>query len=264
LAIGFDSIEERKFSDAFQDVSNDGLIGRMFFGFSEQHVDSRDLEGWQPPAIEMTSTEVEGIGVVESHAENMSSRISRHVVRGYDPGVFKAYRVYEMSSDLEFPGWQHALKKTMVHIALVNLHENISMPDFLAARAYVRWQAALRKVFRPSQADDQPQARFQEMVKRALRKADTAMAKTGKPVESRTIYVPRVAQRHEWSDRGKSIGLDKTIIELANMGVLTLNTITDNRGKETREWQRVRVTHPRVGCWCGNPHPKTDNEGQQS
>jgi len=265
LAIGSDKIEERKFADTFTDVSNDGLVGRLSFGFSEAAVDSRDLEGWQPPVYDTGSRVETEFGPVDVMSnESMASRIAKHVVTGWEPGVFEVYRAATLSPDLEFPGWQYALKKTLVHIALVNLHEKITMDDFRAAVSYIRWQGSLRKVFRASQADDDKQARFNEKVIRALRKEDQVLAKKGKPVGERQIYVPRVAQRHEWALRGKSLGLDKTILELANMGALTVTTITDEHGKETRNWQRVRVAHPRVGCWCGVEHPKSDTEGKQA
>lgn len=263
LAVGFGKIEERKFSDAFQDVSNDGLIGRMSFGFSEREVDSRDLEGWNPPACNTTeNVNVEGIGEMQIEKnQTMASQIMRHEVRGYEPGVFDAYRLFSLGKD-SYPGYTYALKKNMLHIALVNLHPAITMDDFQAAVAYVRWQGQLRKMFRPSQADDYAQSRFQEMVMRALRKADTLLEKQGKPVEQRTIYVPRIAQRHEWSNRGKSIGLDKTIVELANNGMLVLDSKDSVEGRKVPDWQHVRVVHNSVGCWCAKSHPKPDAEAE--
>jgi hypothetical protein len=255
LAVGYGKIEERKFSDAFTDASNDGLIGRMSFGFSEQTVDPRDLEGWQPPDIEVTSAEIEGMGVVESYGDKPGQRIAGVTVKGYDPSVFEAYRACDLRADLAFPGWQFALKKNMVHIALVNLHENITTEDFNAALAYTKWQGAIRKVFAASQADDDSQARFNEKVIRALRKEDQAQAKKGKKPAERVVYVPRVADRYEWATKAKRLPIDRTILELANMGVLVVDEIQDAEGKTVeRDWKHVRVVHHRADCWCGKSH----------
>ena len=254
LAVGYGKIEERKFSDAFTDASNDGLIGRMSFGFSEQTVDPRDLEGWQQPDVEVTSAEIEGMGVIESHGDKAGERIAGVTVKGYDQGVFEAYRARDLRADLAFPGWQFALKKNMVHIALVNLHENIRTEDFNAALAYTKWQGAIRKVFLASQADDDKQAKFNERVIRALRKEDQVLANKGKAVGDRVVYVLRVAQRNEWALRGKNLSLDRTVKELGNMGVLTVDSTEDSEGRVTEDWKHVRVTHHRLGCWCGKNH----------
>lgn len=254
LAVGYGKIEERKFTDAFRDASNDGLIRRLDLAFSEQQVDRRDLEGWKPPQAEATEFEYEGMPATRLH-DTAAKQIARHVVKGYDPGVFEKYRAIDLGT-LAYPGWQDGLKKNMVHIALVNLHTNITMKDYEAAVALTKLQGAIRKVFLASQADDDKQARFNERVIRALRKADQLLAKKGRKPKDRVIYVPRIAQRHEWSLAGKYMPLDRTIRELENNGVLIMGVKPEADGKEIKDWEHVRLHHPRVGCWCGEEHPK--------
>jgi hypothetical protein len=257
LAVGYGRIEERKFSSTFTDVSNDGLIGRLMFGFSEKEVDPRDLLGWEPPVAKTTKT-IEGVGddvfVFESYEGGEGSKIAAHAVTGWEDGVFDAFRVCQMRSGLAFPGWPYALHKNIIHIALANLHENVTMQDYDAALAYTEWQGALRKVFLASQADDDKQAKFNERMIRALRKEDQRIAKKGRPVGKRVINVKRVAEQQGWALAGKSLSLRSTVLELVAFGILTTEMMLDERGNEVQNANRVEMNHKRTECWCGEGH----------
>jgi hypothetical protein len=80
-----------------------------------------------------------------------AEKLEGHVVTGYGEGVREAYIVAQINL---FPGSAFLFKKVMLVIASVNQHQEVTMQDFEAALAFIRWQAHVREVFRPSQADD--------------------------------------------------------------------------------------------------------------
>ena len=246
LAIGDGKIEERKFTQAFGDNTNDGIGGRMFWGFSARCVDPRDLAEWrsdvEPDVIEH-----------DDFMPDYASRLERHEVTDYAPGVRESYTALDLGAD-NYPGALTGLIKTMIAIALVNLHKTITMEDFNAALVYVRYQAKIRRVFQASQADDGQQAKASEMVRRAIRKEDTRLAKAGKPLAERWVNVRRLAQRNEWALRTIPLGIERTVKALHVAGDLSLRVETDKAGRETLDWQYPRARHIRGGCWCGETH----------
>ena len=253
LPVGDKAIDERKFSATFNANANDGFAGRLCLGFSEKlHTDWRKFEEWTPKPIVVEhpvtlepGDEYEGLPV---DMEPLAKKYEHHVVKGYAPGVREKYMKFSLGED-SFGGDTFLLKKTMLAIAIANLHELITDEDFEAAAAWLRWQVELRKIFHPSRADEQTQAKFQETVVRAMRREDQRMAKAGKAITDREINVSRLAQRNEWSQRGTTLGLPKTMDALRNCGAFL----------PTREsWKKGLAWHWTDGkCWCGEGHPPT-------
>jgi hypothetical protein len=254
LAIGFDRVEEKRFMKIFDDSANDGFASRFIFGFSETVVNSKDMEEWDAPAEHISVTFGETTSLDDSLADVTQPYIEQlrlHIVKGW--GDTK--EAYIRTVVDFFPGAQWLFKKVMTMIACVNLHDELTMEDFNAALAFMKWQAEVRKVFRPSQADDSPQARFQEMVLGAIQKADQKIA--GKPLADRTINVRRLSQQNHWSRSATTLGLEKTIYALHACGDLKLDYEKDTKGEDIKgrlDWVHVKAVHVRTDCWCGGNH----------
>ena len=111
----------------------------MFWGFSARCVDPRDLAEWrsdvEPDVIEH-----------DDFMPDYASRLERHEVTDYAPGVRESYTALDLGAD-DLPRSAHRAEKSKIAIALVNLHKTITMEDFNAALAYVRYQAKIRRVF---------------------------------------------------------------------------------------------------------------------
>jgi hypothetical protein len=263
LAIGIDRVEEKRFTKVFGDMVNDGFASRFLFGFSETAVDSKDLEEWHPVQEVSRAGSLEDAlgGLDRTYAEQLEA----HVVTGYGEGVREAYVTAEVNL---FPGSAFLFKKAMLVIATINLHEEITMQDFKAALAFIQWQACVRGVFKPSQADDAAQSRFNELLLRAVRRADQRQADL--PAGQRWVNVQRLARMNGWALSNVPLGLERTVYALQGYGELDLEPVTDDEGdpivskttgKPAYDWTRVKAVHMRQGCWCvAKSHPKREDD----
>jgi hypothetical protein len=263
LAIGIDRVEEKRFTKVFGDLVNDGFASRFLFGFSETAVDSKDLEEWHPVQQYLGSSSLEEAlgGLDRTYAEQLET----HVVTGYGEGVREAYVVAQINL---FPGSAFLFKKVMLVIASVNQHQEVTMQDFEAALAFIRWQVRMREVFKPSQADDAAQSRFNELLLRAVRRADRRQADL--PASRRWVNVQRLARMNGWALNNVPLGLDRTIYALQAYGELDLEPMTDDdgdaivsktTGKTVYDWTRVKAVHMRQGCWCpAKSHAKREDD----
>ena len=263
LAIGIDRVEEKRFTKVFGDTVNDGFASRFLFGFSETAVDSKDLEEWHPVR------EFSGAGSLEEALGGLdrtyAEQLEAHVVTGYGEGVRDAYVAAEVNL---FPGSAFLFKKVMLVIACVNQHQEITMQDFEAALAFIHWQARIRGVFKPSQADDAAQSRFNELLLRAVRRADQRQANL--PASQRWVNVQRLARMNGWALSNVPLGLERTVYALQGYGELDLEPVTDDEGdpilskttgKELHDWTTVKAVHMRQGCWCAaKSHPKREDD----
>jgi hypothetical protein len=243
LAIGHDGISEKKFEKMFSDTANDGFAQRFSYGFFESRIDPKDVDEWRPKANE-------GEAIAEGDfTPGYLDILRNHVVTGWEPSVKERYR--DENQDL-YPGAGFQFKSTMVMIACINLHEKVTMADYEAALAWTKWQALIRKVFRPSSADDGFQAKFNETVRRALRKVDAKLAKAGKPFEKRWVNIERLSQKNEWALSSVPMGLAGTMFALRDYGELNLQP--DEAEKSGYNWRKARARHWEKTCWCGQEH----------
>lgn len=234
LPIGDIEIDTDTFKRAFGENTSHGLASRLLFGFSEEKFDRRRSRNWSVPydthhTVAAVKEEVPGIGpvTVEEH-ETLVTRLQKHRVEGFAPGVEELYLDWKPVKDLSGRDTYHILKVAIV-AAIVNEHKLITLEDWKFAAAFMDWQTQIRLAFTVGISKQVTQAQFcdilvSEMTKRCKRRLesgrDTKSIQVVRQAEFDYIYIRwrGMANDGRWYKYG--LDVEKIIDMLVRSGTL--------------------------------------------
>jgi hypothetical protein len=232
------NIQPEKFAEAFGRGTTDGLDSRTIFGFSEESIDRRPSRHWKPDMPETTTSQVDGMEI-ECHGENLGQELSRAVVEGWEPDVEKEFLAWDPGDETSGRATYH-LQKVAILVAMLNGHKRVGPDDFEAAKEVMRVQEEIRKVFCASEAENNPSAKLNETIMRAVERRESKKLAVGK--KPRECWVPwRTEANHgKWERFGPPV--DKAMDNLVNMGRLVYQKDEDENGKEKTDKRYVMTT----------------------
>jgi hypothetical protein len=231
LPIGEGKIDPDAFGKVFGQRSTHGMMSRMIWGFSEKKFDRRLSRKWKPP---------------DGLAPCAEAAAADHV-KDFAPGVERLYQDWE-NEDMSGRD-TYVLLKVCVLTAAANGDKLITKECFDAAVKFVRWQAAILRSFKAGEAEDNPQARFNEAVMRAMERQTRKAIKMGKAPEDCWLHWRSMNSRLKWRKYG--IDVAKGIERLASAGDLEYAVMVEDVERngesvkaETVEKFKVRLGYP--------------------
>lgn len=234
-------IDPHLFAQTFGAKSSQGFTGRCLFGFSEFWFDRRRSRNWQPPPvwkqekiIDMDAVRAEVMGDIEEMIPKepplpLGARLSAATVQGWEPGIEAEFLAWEPEDDSgRADRWM--IQQVSILMALINGRRLVSATDWRFAREVMRHQAAIRRVFQASIAEDNSSARLNEVVMRTFERMTAKALKDGKRPEDCWIRWKDKSNDGKWYRFGMSV--ERCIDALVKGGFLVYRSDEGEDGEE--------------------------------
>jgi hypothetical protein len=212
--------DPEEFAAAFSKFASYGLMSRLILGYSTIPF-IHNGKPWKPRV-----TDCEAIFDFTNPSDFVPT--SATLVRQIEPEAEALYDTWSHSQDKD-GRLKYNLKKVALLCASANGDETLNIKCMMSCINFMNWQAALREVFRPSEAMGTPESILGEVIMRKFRK-----------LGNRPILWREVAHDMKWAKHGPGL-LTRTIDNLVAIGELAWATEEGKDGREKPDKKRVLV-----------------------